>query len=714
MEGNKITLTKVKICDFAVELKVSEYPQHHERETTFRDEVKRHSERLESAPRGKDIDISHLIDEDNRVTFIIGIAGMGKSVLARQLAIGWSNGDMYSDFELCIFFECRDLNYFMRNEGAEFKKHKVFEEFIKAKWSYDFGDGRGILFVVDGLDELSDIYENESVIGQLLSKKYALSKIIMTGRPYIEEQLKQHSKDIDMRKVEIQGLNDNHINQYINKIRSFQANSSYIVTARASSEGNLTILHVPQFLNTFCCVAILMGGHAIRNRAELYSWTIYLLLSQHDANKLGLHEQRIPTLFNEYAKLLLKVSEICHTMLSENRIIFEGPIEPIDTDTKTGENFLKSLFVDASDNLTERHQFKHLSLMEFFAALHICSNSINYKKSIKANLKKGFVEIVSFACRLIAGFSYRGIIKELLEKVSRLKKIDSTTFLKDVITVLNEPELHEVLDEATRFERSVEFISYFIYKDFKEKDVVLALMAQLHGHFDALGDKGYDETLNNIMDICTHLIEVCECNINDIRLALKHIHIDLLKVSNGLNSLSILKYLDFQGMSLYGIKSSVNALRRALNESFQYGRVNIVEVNNCTFEDEDCIRQEEECSSSLEFDHLYISHCDMNRSNFIGAGELGIVSRYFFLSCDGIENNCLGSLVELIKTSKANGELKMKGLVIDSDKEELTDEMQLKVRRINNVKLFILLFHNYNVFNIGTHGIIVVLICKVY
>ena len=143
---------------------------------------------------------------------------MGKSVLAKQLAYGWANGDIYQNFKMCVMFECRDLNYFKGHEGAKMEKHELLGEFLKSKVNCDLGDGEGVLVIVDGLDELFDITEKDSIIGQLLSRKiYPMSKVILTGRPHIEFKLNSYHDVGCLLTVEIQGLTDEQINKYVEK-----------------------------------------------------------------------------------------------------------------------------------------------------------------------------------------------------------------------------------------------------------------------------------------------------------------------------------------------------------------------------------------------------------------------------------------------------------------------------------------------------------------
>ena len=210
-----------------------------------------------------DIGLSQLADSKHRVTFIRGIAGMGKSVLAKQLAFGWAKNRIYTDFKMLIMLEYTDLNYFQSKEPW-IKTHEIVPKFLKSMTDYDFNDAEGVLFVVDGLDELYDINTNKSIIGQLLNRKitkYVKAKVIITGRPHVEDKLEGYGKEIGgLRKLEILGLSSGQIERYIHDFGSTHNKVLDRKMAMDTSKRFLAILHVPQFLNTFCCAAGLMEG----------------------------------------------------------------------------------------------------------------------------------------------------------------------------------------------------------------------------------------------------------------------------------------------------------------------------------------------------------------------------------------------------------------------------------------------------------------------
>ena len=621
-----------------------------------------------------DFDISELNDKDSRVTFIRGVAGMGKSVLAKQLTVWWANGDMYTNFKLCIMFQCRDLNFFQRSKGANLEKHEVFGEFLKSICNFELGDGEGILFIVDGLDELYDINTEESIIGQLVDlgvSKFINSKIVITGRPHVEEKLVEHGNEMGgLQTVQIQGLNNDQIDEYISKFSSLQDNITAINKSKEASKRSLPILHVPQFLNAFCCVAILTAGKAIHNEAELYSWTVYLLLLEH-ANKSGSLNKTVSEIFKEYSEALMALSEVCHKLLNENKIIFEGDVESLVKNINTGKNFIKSLFIDVSDNRQRKFEFQHLSVMEFFAALFICNNE-NPKEIIEENLEKGFIEVVSFACRLIAGVSSDGIIKDILTN-SSLPTAES--FLNDVIKLLNGSRL----DEETKFQRSIAFLSFFLNKNFKDKELILSFIKKLRFYGDL-----FVRDSSNLLSICNHLVEVCACNENDIRMAFGNVWIKWFEIDD-LNSLQCVKYLDVERINLRDCKFTVKDFVKQLNERELAGKGENVWLFGCKLDDVEEV-DINDIPSYRVLGWLAVWDCKLNASSFKNICELGVLCKAFTLLSQEIESiDWWEALVTKIEERKKHGELKLRDFDITNHAGKLmTEDMKKRVRKFIN------------------------------
>ena len=669
--NNRIVLKEVDINKFAVKLKINcELPTM----STFRDEVRQHFAHLEGM-RGDGIEISDLTDDENRVTFIRGIAGMGKSVLAKQLTYGWASGDIYQNFKLCIMFECRHLNYFKDHEGAELKKHEILGAFIKSKVSYDFGAGEGTLVIVDGLDELYDITDKDSIIFDLLDSKgkYGMAKVIITGRPHIEDKLDGYNNMGGLFKVEISGLSEDQIDKYIDRFSSREDHKVDINKAKHSSKGYLPIMNVPQFLNTLCCVAILMKGQAVSNNTELYCWTVYLLLKQH-ADKDG-SSKKAPEVFREFSQSLSALSEVCHNLLTNNNIIFEGSIKSQLGDIGEDKEFVESLFIDVSDNITDKYQFKHLSLMEFLSALYICKKDMkNLLEIIKDNLEKGFIEVVSFVCRLLSGFSYGGIITEMLKNVVGMKQaVDEKQLLGNVIELLNESGL----DGWTKLSRSFELIAFFLNKDFNDKVFIMSIIRKCHG----AGFWSDEVTTHSIFQICRHL-ESCGWKEDDIRMAFANIQFDQMNMSTSelLEVVTMHEHFCIGGFGIWlrGMKTTVNVIRDKFKGGCKKGYNGRVVIRECKLLDNE---ENKYCSSDRQLKELNIQECQLKTlSCFMNVCHWGMSCKIFWLWQLDIHIEWWERMVEMIEERHRNGDLKNEIFNIQRCTTRMDHELAVRVR----------------------------------
>lgn len=459
-----IVLDMKKIHSFYMKLKISpDLPP----EDTFKAEALRQSEILKHLS-DDDIDISQLADKECDITFVCGSAGIGKTVLAKKLACGWANGELYKGFNWCIMFECKDINYFQATGGANGKDHELISNFLEARFAFDFVDGSGMLIIIDGLDELNGVRANDSIIRQLLEltcSKYTGSKMIITGRPHIEEALSRNCRKMcSVQKVEIHGMCDEQVQEYVNKFNSCESDVVDIRKAKDFSNRYLAIMHVPQFLNTFCCVLKLLKEDSVCN-AELYCWTLYLFLSQH-GDKLSSNEKRIDNVFEKYSKSLVTLGSICFNLIIKNALSLEGEIKLELGNNDIANEFLESLYVDASDIYKKKYQFKHLSLLEFLSALFVCTCKARMR-IIEDLLEKGLTEVVHFILQMVEGFTIDGSLRKSLLQAVNFRPPGSRNFCNDVAQALQKC----MLDDQTSFKHSLDVAHYSAERNAARREV---------------------------------------------------------------------------------------------------------------------------------------------------------------------------------------------------------------------------------------------------
>ena len=675
--NHKIVLEDMNVKDFAVELKIGDTERPVE---TMRDELRRRYERIEGM-RGSNVKISDIIDTNKRIVFIRGLPGAGKSVLVKQMTYKWADGELFQQFDLCITFECRELNYFMQNEGKKFEKHKQFVEFVKTKFNFEFGSKSNVLVIVDALDELNNVFihTDDSIIWQLLDVKmpnYSRAKLIITGRPHVENMLFSQNKDTGgIRTVEIDGLSEEQIKEYVNIFASSDGEMvEKINRAIDSSKSNLKPLIYPQILNSFCCVASISDELKVHNETELYCWSLYLLLKQH-AEKDGSTDKKIPDIFKEYSKDLLALSKICHELLNENTIIFEGEIEF--GKIGHGKEFLEGLFVDVSDDFHTKKQFKHLTLMEFLSAVYVCTIE-NPTEIIKDILEKRLYQVLLFNCQLIAGLMYDGIIKEMFKNAANLKDVKCENFFHLVLTLVR--ECVTVNDES--FKLSIDVIMCLMNKDVINKQFILSIVNQL-------SFKDVVDGSDKLIEMMKGLLDDFSCCDGELKKAFENVHFKWFYVTE-VNCLKFAKFLaSVYSITLNGFKgtsttTTVKCIFNAISECRDLGRV---EILNCILQDEDLKEEIIECP---KVEKLVIGECYVSKPSFCHLCKwISSVSWVSLYDIEGMEGEWWSMMVETIVRAKENndGDLSLRELEITGC-PLMTDEMKNKV-------ITFILIHNY-------------------
>ena len=683
-KNGRIKLEEVDIDKFAVKLKIRKDLRP---VGNFRDEARNYLESLRSIT-SEDIELSQLFDNNKRVIFICAIAGLGKTVLSKQIITLWSRNEIYTDIKVCIMFECRDINVFRGTRGAYLETHEVLEEFVKTKFQFDLNDGKDVLFVIDGVDEL--VSTGNVMIKQLLNRNiYPDCKIIITGRPHVLNKLEECGEVGGMQIVEIQGLSEEQIEEYFTKFPFPEGVCVDLSRAKDSSNRFLSVLSIPQFINTFCCIASLSNFEALHNGAELYCWTIYLLLKQHAGRNSQTERKSIPEIFHDYSKELLSLGEVCHRLLKENKIIIlKEEMKDLLGACERGGEFIGSLFVDVSDNFEKKLQFKHLTLMEFLSAFHIISSQ-SPLEIIFDNLRSGFLEVVLFACQLISGFNSRGIIQEMVNvNAAKLQQININIFCHDVIKALNGCKF----DEKTKFVNSLDIINSCLNDDVDDKSIFLSTVQMLNTEsvqteYDGSNKlfKGivlhFDKS-NKLHTIYKHMVYACKCTEHEMRAAFKHIHVSRFCV-NDFEMVECAKYFgNVNSITLTEMKLNVKAARREF-ESIDYGKCKVVTMFRCELEDME-IEQE---SYGSNLDRVVISECKIkNVSSILNAFQWAASSsstpsgRQLALFDLKIEDGWWSELVTAIEKGMSNGKVKLRLLHSWDCTPQISTDLQRKVR----------------------------------
>ena len=173
----------------------------------------------EAAESHTEIELSNLMtadDEQRKVILIEGAPGSGKSTLAWHICQQWEKGELFTEYEVVVFVQLRDLELQSARSVAGILPVECTDMAldIAALLTRSGRWGRGVLLVLDGWDELQPDCPLHSLLMQLIATPACLnmhfSSLIITSRPVTSGELQCHASS----RVEVLGFKPEEVQQY--------------------------------------------------------------------------------------------------------------------------------------------------------------------------------------------------------------------------------------------------------------------------------------------------------------------------------------------------------------------------------------------------------------------------------------------------------------------------------------------------------------------
>ena len=134
-------------------------------------------------------DIFKNIEGERKVILIDGAPGSGKSTLTVHICQQWGRGELFNEFTVVILVQLRDPRVQSAQSIAGLLPTKDCTMTEQAAREIKANEGSGVLWILDGFDELPSHLQKDSIISTLirpnLYQENPLSKctVIVTSRP---------------------------------------------------------------------------------------------------------------------------------------------------------------------------------------------------------------------------------------------------------------------------------------------------------------------------------------------------------------------------------------------------------------------------------------------------------------------------------------------------------------------------------------------------
>ena len=319
----------------------------------------------------KEISTEQILEAENTLKLVLveGAPGIGKSTFAWELCRKWEEFSCMQQYSLVILLRLRE---------EEVQKianiHQLFfsgdGETIAREVSSNHG--RGILFILDGFDELPKQLQKKGFLLDLIKGMILPeSTVLVTSRPSATGELLRSCRPLIQKHVEVLGFTQESVETYATSIFSSEPEKLEKFKAYISASKNPAInslMYVP--LNAAIIVEIYRGcksEHLLPHTlTELYTQLCLTVLNRH----LNIHhplvsaekfEELPPALYQQF----LHLSKVAYENFKNDEIIFQS----------IPSNLEHFGFLDSVSALygggRVSYNFLHLTVQEFFAAYHI-------------------------------------------------------------------------------------------------------------------------------------------------------------------------------------------------------------------------------------------------------------------------------------------------------------------------------------------------------
>ena len=314
----------------------------------------------------KEISIEQILVPDKsqnklRLVLMEGAPGIGKSMLAWELCRKWEEFSCMKQYSLVVLLRLREEKVQRISKVSQLflsykSKHRksLVEEVSESQ-------GSGVLFILDGFDELPETLQKESFLLDLIrGNVLPASTVLVTSRPSATAEL------CPQKVIEILGFTQESVEAYASSIFSSKPEKLEKFRDFISSSKNPAInslMYIP--LNAAIIVQIYLDcksdSFLPHTLTELYTLLCLTILNRDLNFRVGKFEDLPANLHEQF----LHLSQIAFEGIENEKIIFHT----------LASGLVHFGFLDAVSALygggTVSYNFLHLTLQEFLAAYHI-------------------------------------------------------------------------------------------------------------------------------------------------------------------------------------------------------------------------------------------------------------------------------------------------------------------------------------------------------
>ncbi len=340
-----------------------------------------------------------------RKLIVEGNAGIGKTTLCTMLAEGWAEGKILTQFDCVLLLPLRENRVSSATSLAELFKLLHSSERIRTSVIEELEEkeGKGVLIIADGWDELSEDNRSEGsflydlFFGDILP----FASVLLTSRPSASAPL--HDLPSVDRLVEVVGFNEENIKQYIkSEFEQFPQKAFSLIEQLENNPVIQSVCSVPLNCAIVCNLWHTLDQELPRTLTELYTQIVLSIILRNIKKKfpdcpIGLNRfDEIPNDLQDTFWLICEFAYEC--LLLDQLVLSEAELSS--RLPEVGDKLLCfGLLQSARSLLPVGHglsfHFAHLTIQEFLAALHLTTLPNEEKlKVVEAHADSGRFDMV--------------------------------------------------------------------------------------------------------------------------------------------------------------------------------------------------------------------------------------------------------------------------------------------------------------------------------
>ena len=318
------------------------------------------------------------IEGERKVILIDGAPGSGKTSLTVHVCQRWSRGELFEEFTVVILVQLRDpavQSAKCITDLLPCRNREMAEEVARAITA---SDGRGVLWVLDGFDELPSNLREKSFLKDVIippaESPISLSSVIVTSRPISSGDL---CESVSSR-IEVLGFTREEQRQYFTECLKGDTKAVDTLTERLSENPGIEgSCYLP--LNASIVAHLYLSDGSVPNTVYgMFSSFVQHFLSRYLCDRLGKtrEEARVQSLDNLLSELRGPFNELCEVAFkgtSENKVTFsESDLKAVKHSAVIREvGLLQSTPSIISNGKVVYYNFAHISVQEVLTSVYI-------------------------------------------------------------------------------------------------------------------------------------------------------------------------------------------------------------------------------------------------------------------------------------------------------------------------------------------------------